>query len=307
MRLLSDAELNRKDLEGVILTLGNFDGVHLGHREIIKRVVSKAREWKTRSMVFTFKPHPLKIVAPERKLYLITTEEEKAELLLDLGIDLLYFARFTEDFARTHPEEFIQETIVERIGPRLLIVGYDYGFGRGRMGGIELLKEAGRKAGFEVEVVPPFMIEGEVVSSSLIRESILRGDVKRASRLLGRYYAIRGKVVKGAGRGKTIGFPTANIIPYKELLPARGVYATYVSLEGKTYRGVTNVGYCPTFNSGTTTMVEAYIMDLQRDIYGLELEVSFVERLRDERAFETPTHLADQIKRDIERAQEVLQ
>lgn len=308
MRVISDKGLKRDELEGIVLTLGNFDGVHIGHREILRRAVERAKEYRTRSMVFTFRPHPLKVVAPEKRLYLLTTEEEKKELIEAQGIDLLCFAHFTEEFAQKHPEEFIKETILGSIGPRSIIVGYDYAFGRGRMGGVQLLKRIGEEAGFEVEVVPPFKMEGEIVSSSLIRECILRGDVKKASRLLGRYYSIRGRVVKGAGRGKTLGFPTANVLPSKELLPARGVYATYVSMGDRLYKGVTNIGYGPTFNAPSAgPVVEVYIMDMEGDLYGREIGISFVERLRDERAFESPSHLVRQIKEDISKAKGVLE
>ncbi len=306
MKVISDRDLRREDLEGVILTLGNFDGVHLGHQEILKRVVKEALLEGTQSMVFTFKPHPLKVIAPERRLYLITTEEEKEELMEALGVDILCFARFTEAFAQKHPEDFVREVIIERIGPRRLIVGYDYSFGKGRMGGIELLERMGREAGFQVEVIPPFKVGDRIVSSSLIRELILKGEVREASSYLGRPYSVRGKVVKGAGRGRFLGFPTANLIPSKELLPARGVYATLVYFNGKTHKGVANVGYGPTFNTPSEPRIEVYIFDLRGDLYGKEITVHFIDRIREERAFESPSHLIKQIEEDIGKAKEIL-
>ncbi len=309
MKVIRDDQLKGNELKGVVLTLGNFDGVHLGHQAILKRVVERARGYKTRSMVFTFEPHPLHIIAPQKKLLLITTLKERERLIESFGIDILYLARFTLEFASQHPEEFLRGVIHDRINPRLIVVGHDYAFGRGKEGRIPLLRKMGKELGYEVEVIPPYRVDSTVVSSSIIRECILKGGVARAAELLGRYYSIKGEVVKGSGRGRSIGFPTANVMPEKELLPARGVYATHVNCGGMCYKGVTNIGYNPTFSSPSSTpvlSVEAYIFDFEGDLYGETIELHFVERIRDESRFKDPSVLVEQIERDISMAKDIL-
>ncbi len=307
MKIIPDKELEKNNLNGVVLTLGNFDGVHLGHQEVLKRVVRRSRELNTSSMVFTFEPHPVRVLAPNKGLLLLSTMEERKKLIEHFDIDFLYFAHFTDEFARKHPEEFVNEIILRKINPKKIIVGHDYSFGRERKGGIDLLRRIGDKAGFKVEVVSAYMIDGQPVSSSLIRDLIGKGEVKKASNLLGRCYSLKGQVVRGNRRGTTIGFPTANVKPEKELLPRTGVYALLVLYDNKIYNGVCNIGYNPTFNDNSGRLsTEVFLIDFEGDLYSRTVELFFVERLRDETQFSAPEQLAGQIKRDIEEAKKLL-
>ncbi len=290
---------------GSVLTLGNFDGLHIGHRKIIQRVVRRAAALGCPAVVYTFEPHPRKVVSPRNSPPLLLDLEDKTRLIGELGVDYLVLARFTKEFAARHPGEFVEEALVGRFRAREVWVGHDFSFGKGRAGTFEVLCELGVRLGFKASAIPAYKKLGGVVSSSRIRELVKDGEVKAAAALLGRNYSIKGRVVKGVNVGREIGFPTANINVASELTPGDGVYAAYVVLSGKREPAVVNVGMAPTFG-GRERCVEAHILGFEGSIYGRKLSVEFVRRLRGETAFETKEALARQIEKDVARARRIL-
>lgn len=288
-----------------VLTLGNFDGLHLGHKKILKKVVARARKLGVPSVVYTFDPHPLKVVSPEKSPPLILDLEDKKRLIGEVGTDWLVLARFTKGFASLHPRQFVEEVLVGSLSVREVWVGHDYSFGRGKAGTVDYLEKLGREYGFEVHVIPAYRLGGEVVSSSRIRGLIRSGRVSGAARLLGRPYAVKGKVVRGRDIGRSIGFPTANVHVASELVPGTGVYAARARVGGRTHMAVVNIGAAPTFGARDVT-VEVHILGFDQDIYGRGIEVSFARRLRGERRFRDKDELVERIKRDIERARGIL-
>jgi riboflavin kinase/FMN adenylyltransferase len=287
-----------------ILTLGNFDGLHRGHQELIRRVIGRAKETGGVSMVVTFRPHPLKILCPEKCPPLISIYEEKIRLFEDLGIDVLVKIPFTLAFAQMAPEAFVREVLCGMLGAREIFVGDNYRFGRGRMGTVKTLQDLGRECGFVVREVEQISLGGEVISSTKIRQLLKNGEVEHASRLLGRDYAITGVVVRGDGRGRTLGFPTANIAPKHEIIPAYGVYAVRLFVRERFYTGIANIGVRPTFGKETLS-IEAYLFDFDEDLYGEEISVYFLEKIRDEKKFSCIEDLVGQIRQDIERARRI--
>ncbi|MEK7680375.1 MAG: bifunctional riboflavin kinase/FAD synthetase [Deltaproteobacteria bacterium] len=295
---------SRAPLRGVnktVVTLGNFDGIHTGHRLILKKVVARARALKCPSVVYTFEPHPLKVVDPGRSLELILDTEDKKALIKDAGIDWLVFARFTRSFASKHPKEFVEEVLAAGLKAREVWVGANFVFGKGRSGTVEHLKALGGEFGFRVFAIAPARSGREVVSSSRIRALIKDGFVEKASKLLKRDFSIKGIVVKGRGIGKALGFPTANLRIKTELVPKNGVYAAYAFVGRSRYNALVNIGMAPTFGKRPRT-VEAHILGLKSNIYGKAVKLSFIKRLRDEKAFRDGAGLAGQIKKDIEKA-----
>ena len=289
-----------------VITIGNFDGVHLGHRAILARVVQRARELEAQSVAVTFEPHPLKVLRPEVDMPLLTTPAQKIKLLDLAGLEAVVVLPFTPEFAGIPAREFVQRYFLERLRIREVVVGHDYCFGRGREGNIELLEAMGRQHGFTVQVVWAVEMEGAVVSSSLIRAMLRLGKVTEAARLLGRAYEVQGKVVPGKGRGaKLLGIPTANIRPENELLPATGIYAVRVHRGGEVLPGAANIGICPTFENGEFSL-EVHLLDFAGDLYDESLGVDFVARLREERRFPSIEALAAQIQADIAAARGVL-
>ncbi len=296
----------KRSFKNPVLTIGNFDGVHLGHQHIFRLVEEKAREIGGESIVYTFEPHPVAVLAPEHKPLLITPLEEKLRLIAEQGMDVAILANFSDKFASQTPEDFVKTILYDQIKIRQLYVGHDYTFGKDRRGNIALLKEMGRKLGFNVEVVEAVRVGGMVVSSTLIRELIQKGELREATKLLGRNYLLCGQVIHGHGRGsKKLGFPTANLKPAGALLPKPGIYAVRAIFEGKRYPAVANLGWNPTFHDQKFS-IEVHILDFNQDIYGQPLRVEFVERLRDEATFRGPEELVTQIKKDIARAKKVL-
>jgi riboflavin kinase/FMN adenylyltransferase len=289
-----------------VVTIGNFDGVHLGHRAIIGRAVQRARELGGQAVAVTFDPHPLKVLRPEINLPLLTTPEQKLRLMGEAGLDAVVVLPFTREFAAIPAREFVSRYFCERLQVREVVVGRDYCFGRGREGNIDLLKEMGRTHGFTVQVVWAVEADGAVASSSLIRALLRLGKVVEASRLLGRLYGVAGQVVRGKGRGaKLLGVPTANLRIANELLPACGIYAVRVRRGGETLPGVANLGTCPTFDNQESSL-EVHLLSFAGDLYGETLEVQFVTRLREERKFPSLDALAAQIRADIAAARGVL-
>jgi len=292
-------------LRNAVVTIGNFDGVHLGHREIFRRVVRKAREIGGTSVVYTFVPHPLKVVAPERAPRLINTYAEKERLIAASCIDVLICAPFTAETAALSASRFVEEILVAKIGVLHLVVGYDYAFGRGREGNVPFLRRMGETFGFDVEELGPICGEGEVYSSTRIRRMLTEGEVRGVVALLGRHFTLEGEVVHGAKRGKSLGFPTANICTDKEILPRPGVYAVKVKRGEDLYDGVVNIGCNPTFCSEGIS-VEVHLLDFHEQVYGETLRLYFVERLRDEMLFPAPEALIRAIAADIARARQLL-
>jgi len=284
--------------------MGNFDGVHLGHQKILQIVVDRAREIGVLGMVFTFEPHPLKILAPDRCPPLLTTFHEKMKLLQKLNLDIVLFARFTEEFASQHPEEFIQRILWDKLRVKEVYVGYNHTFGRGGKGTVAMLEEFSRQYPFRVQVVEEVVIQGENVSSTAIRNYLRQGNLEKANLLLGRPYTLTGKVIPGCGRGRKIGFPTANIAPGIKLIPKSGVYLARVHIRGKTYNGLANIGPKPTFQDSSPG-VEVYIFDLQADLYHQYLEIELIKRIRDEISFPSVGSLVHQIEQDVKEARQI--
>ncbi|MBI5420260.1 MAG: bifunctional riboflavin kinase/FAD synthetase [Deltaproteobacteria bacterium] len=289
---------------GVSVTIGNFDGVHLGHRELLRRTIARANAAATMSVALTFFPHPVRFFSPGARFYEITTLEEKALLIASSGIDALVVESFTGEVGRMWPAEFAREILAGRLRARYVIVGYDFTFGRNRTGSPAMLVEIGRELGFEVQVVPPLVRGGLIVSSTRIRELLLAGRVREAEELLCRPYRVSGPVVTGAGRGRRLGFPTANIQFTQELIPLPGVYVVEAEVAGVGYRAVANVGFNPTFGENSLG-VEVHLLDFDRDLYGEEVSVYFRDRIRDERKFKNADELVRQIEKDVRYAREV--
>ena len=294
------------ELKGAFVTIGNFDGVHLGHRYIFARMIEEARQVGCKAVVISFDPHPKMILHPDKRpFYLISTSEEKIGMLGEIGIDAYIILPFSLEYAQTTAEEFVRDVLWERLRIRKIIIGHDYTFGRGKQGNEAFIAAEGRKLGFAVEAMNAFRIGEEIVSSTKIREAILKGDVGFAAMLLGRPYNISGRVVPGDQRGLELGFPTANVEANKELLPVKGVYAVRCVLRGKSLDGVLNVGFNPTFSGGKLT-IEVHIFDFHVNIYGETLEVLFSGRIRDEIRFAGPKELIAQINKDISQARRIL-
>jgi len=289
-----------------VVTIGNFDGVHLGHRAILGRVQQRARELEAQAVAVTFDPHPLKVLRPEMHLPLLTTPAQKLELLNASGLEAVVVLPFTREFAALPARDFVMQYFCERLRVREVVVGHDYCFGRNREGNIDLLTELGRTHGFTVQVVWAVEVDGAVVSSSLIRAMLKLGRVAEAAHLLGRSYGVVGRVIQGKGRGaKLLGVPTANLRPENELLPATGIYAVRVRLGAETWLGAANIGTCPTFENGEFSL-EVHLLDFAGDLYGDTLEVEFVARLREERKFPSLEALTAQIHADIAAVRRVL-
>jgi riboflavin kinase/FMN adenylyltransferase len=288
-----------------VVTVGNFDGVHLGHRSILARVCQRARELDCQPVALTFDPHPAKVLKPEGNLRLLTTPAQKVELLEAAGVSVVV-QPFTREFAAIPAREFVRDYFVERLKVREVVIGHDYRFGYKRQGNIELLQQMGQTFGFTVQVVWAVEVEDAVVSSSLIRAMLQLGKVREANRLLGRAYGVTGRVVAGKGRGaKVLGVPTANLVSENDLLPSCGIYAVWVIKDGHRLPGVANIGTCPTFDNQELTL-EVHLLDFNGDLYGEMLQVEFVSRLRDEQRFSSIDELAAQIRADMTEARQVL-
>jgi riboflavin kinase/FMN adenylyltransferase len=288
------------------VTIGNFDGVHLSHRHICRKLASDAAEAGAKSLVITFDPHPKMILHPDiRPFFLITTLEEKLNLIEECGIDATLIIAFSPDYAKTTAREFVYETLGQKLAIKKIIIGHDYTFGQNKKGNDAYLISAGQELGFEVEVIDAFKAGDDIVSSTLIRNLIVQGKVGEAARLLGREYNVAGTVVTGFGRGIKLGFPTANINPEKELLPPAGIYAAFVEVEGKRYMAALNIGAKPTFADYTFTF-EAHLLDFEGDLRGKRLNTEFVEKLRDIVKFDSPEALKKQIAADLGKVKTIL-
>ena len=288
-----------------VVALGNFDGVHVGHRAILKTAIDRARAASGTAFAVTFNPLPSKVLAPAHAPRLILTPEDKLELLRQSGIDGVIVITFTPALSQVTAVDFVRDYLLGKIGARSVVVGHSVNFGHDRAGNAELMAELGRQMGFETTVVGPVTVKGAEVSSTRIRELITAGEMRAAARLLGREHFLSGTIVHGRERGRTIGFPTANLETATECLPPDGVYATRVVLPDGSFASITNIGMRPTFAEPAHT-IEAHIFDFGRNIYGARIRLEIVERIRSERKFESGQALAEQIAQDLARAKEIL-
>ena len=309
MKVYNHLDQITEPFKNAVITIGNFDGVHIGHQALFHESIEKAEVIDGTSVAMTFEPHPLRVMKPNNHPPLITLYEQKSELIERTGLDVLICVPFTLEFAALSAEQFVRDLLVQKIGMKAIVVGQDYSFGKNRQGDLDLLKSFGPEYGFEVIVagwIKSARALAERISSTRIRQLVADGRMEQAEKMLGRHYQIRGKVVTGRDRGgKLLGIPTANINLHDELCPKTGIYAVTVECEGSQHRGVANIGYSPTFDDHVFT-VEVHILDFNADIYGKKIRVNFIKRIRDEKKFSDISELIAQIKLDIAAAHEIL-
>jgi len=291
----------------VWLTIGVFDGVHRGHQAILRQLAEGAHHDSAASLVVTFHPHPAVVLGKIEYPRYLTSPQERARLLGEAGVDMIITLPFTLQMAALSAEEFMR-WISSRFEIRQVLAGSDFALGKGREGNVTRLRQIGEQMGFGLQVIQPVLLDGERISSSLIRDHLQKGEVQQASRLLGRYYRISGRVIHGDGRGKQLGFPTANIQFWEEqLLPAGGVYATWAWLNGVRYPSVTNLGFRPTFDQHSLQPhLETHLLDFQQDLYNQPIELDFIQHLRSEIRFASVDALIEQVNKDKKTAEEVL-
>lgn len=289
-------------LESSVVTIGNFDGVHLGHQQLIENVVREAQYYGVPSVVYTFHPHPVKVLHPERATYRLFDLKDQQEQFQERGIEYVIIEEFTKEFSQVSPQDFLDRYIVSRLHPKTLVVGHDFSFGADRAGNIPFLEKYCAEKGIRLIIIPPFQYQGAVVSSTRIREALKNGEVEKAHELLGRTYYMRGHVEKGFQRGRTIGVPTANIHPDVEFIPRKGVYCTLTKFGGHLHPSVTNIGVNPTFqeNGKGPIKIETHLFDFDAHLYGLEVEVYLLHFIRDEMKFSGIEELKAQIQKDMD-------
>jgi riboflavin kinase/FMN adenylyltransferase len=286
--------------------IGNFDGIHLGHQKLVQTILQYSKSNKLDSLIFTFDPHPSTVLNPNNGAKLIMSSEKKRQIMESYGIDHYVQAPFTQEFSKIVYTDFIHDILLDKCKAKIIIIGFNYRFGYKGLGTAEKLKELCSEVGVDTVIIPPVTYEGKIVSSTFIRSLIEKGDVHSASKYLGRPFTIEGKVIRGKGLGKKLGFPTANIHFNRELvLPAKGVYAVLVSWNGNFYKGVANLGNKPTFN-GHDIVFEVHLFDFCSQLYGEKLEVSFVQKLRSETRFSKPEDLVRQVHKDMVCAKKIL-
>jgi len=302
MEIFRHIEEPKLSASRTVVTLGNFDGVHLGHQALIRRIVEEGRRFGLPSVILTFEPHPLKVLAPNRAPKLILLHKDKMRLFQSFGVDIVVIQNFDASFAALEAADFVRTFLVEHLRSKKLWVGQDLRFGKGRKGTVGDLIKWGTGYNFEVGTVEPIMVGEERVSSSRIRQLIEQGRVDAATALLGRHHFISGKVVGGHRRGRELGFPTANISSRNEVLPGDGIYATLLQIRDESLLSVSSVGVNPTFGPGIRT-IESFILDFDRSIYGESVKLSFIKRIREERKFDSADELVVQMRGDVTAAQ----
>lgn len=302
-----EEELARVSPQGeTVLSIGVFDGVHLGHRHLIQRVIERARQEGLLSGVVTFYPHPVAVLRPQTNVSYLNSLEERLELIRSVGVNVVIPVTFTPALSQLTAREFVQ-LLKRYLKMKGLVVGPDFALGRGREGTAAVLEAMGGEMGFSLEVVSPVTQSQEVVSSTAVRDSIARGDMAKAARLLGRPFSLSGTVIRGVGRGQTLGFPTANLkVDAQRALPPDGVYVTRAYVEGTPHQAVTNIGVRPTFDEPGRT-VEVFMLDFEGDLYGRHLKIDLLERLRGEMRFSGAEELKAQIAKDVVQARRVLE
>lgn len=291
-----------------VITIGTFDGVHLGHRAILDELNRHAASLGGESVVVTFEPHPRQVLQPEVQIQVLTPLEDKLKLLYDAGVGRVAVTPFTESFARLSAEDYVRNFLADRFKPAAIVIGYDHHFGHDRRGNIALLKSLSEQHGFSVHEIPAQMIADAAVSSTKIRNALLNGDAAPASQMLGRPYSVTGIVVHGQKLGRTIGYPTANILPkYKaQLIPAQGIYAVNVVVDGRSYPSMLSIGTRPTVSTDGSVSIEAYLFDFNEDIYDKEVSVEFIQHMRDELKFDSLDELKDALQADERHARAIL-
>jgi len=307
MRIIKDLTEIQRDEKSVI-TLGTFDGLHLGHQQIVDTVIQKAQQSGGRSFLITFDPHPRKVIPGRNDVKILSTLEDKEIILAQLGLENLFVINFTTEFSKQSPEDFVKKYLVDGIGLKEIVIGHDHHFGKERDGNFELLQNLGRKLNFDVTLISEFSVEGETVSSTKIRNSLLAGDVVKAGIMLGRLYTFKGKIVRGDGRGRKLGFPTANLSTGNadKLIPAKGIYAAECIVENEKHFGLLSLGSRPTFHVDGDVIPEFYIFDFDRDIYDRIMQVNLVKKIRDEEKFNSVDELIIQMKKDEVTGKEIL-
>ena len=300
---LSEVPYNKN----TVLTLGTFDGIHLGHKQIVGEVVRKASDLGSRSFVVTFYPHPRNVISGQNDIRLLSTPDEKARMFEEFGIQNLLIIKFTKEFSQLSPDKFIENYIINGIGAREIVIGYDHHFGRGRGGDIEFLKNKGIDSGFKVTAVPAFKLDGITVSSSKIRKAVMEGNLSQANNFIGRNYSFSGIVIKGDKRGRELGFPTANlkIENDEKLLPAIGIYAVEVNVKNEKHLGLLSIGKRPTFYASGEIVPEVYIYDFNQEIYDEFVVVNLIERIRGEEKFSSTDELITQMNKDKKKGMEI--
>jgi len=303
MKVVHSLEEINTDKKAVV-TIGTFDGVHLGHKKLFEKVVSVAKQKDYQSIVITFDPHPRSVLQDNNQVLLLTLKNEKTEILSDCKSDYLYIINFTKEFSQQSSDNFVEDFLVQKLNMGVFVIGHDHKFGKDRSGDESKLKELSLKYNFEVEVVEPVFCNDEVISSTKIRNSLISGDIKKTNKFLAREYSFNGKVIHGSTRGRILGFPTANIQPesQEKLMPQGGVYVVRCLINGVEYFGIMNIGFRPTFEEKGKLVFEVHIFDFNADIYGEEMKISFIERLRDEKKFSSKEELIYQIERDKKKA-----
>jgi riboflavin kinase/FMN adenylyltransferase len=299
MRIVEDVRACNENFKNLVLTVGSFDGVHLGHRMILERVVQRAKDTGAVPAMMTLSPHPRFVFAPHNAPNLLTSLDKKASLAAALGIELFLVLRFDEEVAAMERQDFLQDILLGKCGAERIIIGHDFAFGKGAKGNYTYLREAATSHGFEVEEAEPLILDGERVSSTLIRELVLDGELDRVERFLGRRYSMIGEVVRGRGMGKQLGYPTANIKPYHSAVPANGIYAAEAVIDGVNHHAAVNVGIAPTLRHEDVT-VEAFVLDFSGDLNGKRIEIIFHKRLRPEKKFDSLDELITAIGEDVE-------
>jgi riboflavin kinase/FMN adenylyltransferase len=305
LNIIEFSELRPMPYEKTCITIGNFDGVHLGHQAIISQMVNQANSQGNPLIVITFFPNPYDFFNPDINSFYLSTPDERESLLLGLGATHVLTFKFDSDFANLEPKAFLSE-IKNNLAFETLVVGEDFGLGKDRKGTIPVIKDIGKELSFNLKVLPSVKLGDKEISSTKVRKQLDQGNVSEVAKLLGRYYGVSGIVTHGSDRGSRIGLPTANILHWpKKKLPAIGVYATHVNLRGERYQGITNVGYRPTFEHQTMPNVETYIFKFSDDIYGEKMKLEFVEKIRDEKKFSGVDAFLAQIERDKETARKI--
>jgi riboflavin kinase/FMN adenylyltransferase len=305
MRILTGTEIFNKNFEDSVVTIGNFDGVHRGHKALLHHLKQQSARLGLPSVVVTFEPHPLALLAPEASPTLITTFQQKSSLIAEQGVDCLVVIGFTHAFSMLSAESFVRDVLCHSLGMRHIIIGHDYAFGRDRQGNYETLARMMGECRFTLEELAPVGTDELIFSSSLVRRTVSEGDVATAARILGRYHVVTGRVVHGRQLGRELGFPTANIAPRNELIPHNGVYAVMVTVGGELYQGACNIGTNPTLGGGERS-IEVFLLDFSGQLYEQELSICFVQRLRGERKFPDAESLIQAIRQDVEATRTVL-
>lgn len=285
-----------------IITIGTFDGIHLGHQEIIKKLFERSRYHKGRSFLITFHPHPRKVVSKSNNIKILSKPDEKISILEKMGLENLFIINFTPEFSQQSPASFINDFLVLKIGLREIVVGHDHKFGKGREGTFETLESLSKSLKFEMSIVDEFKVNNEPVNSTKIRNALSQGDVRKANSFLGREYIFTGKVIEGDKRGRELGYPTANILleDADKLLPGLGIYAACVIIDNEKFPGLLSIGKRPTFYDNGEIIPEVYIYDFDRNIYNKKIAVAVIDKIRDEEKFSSPEDLINQMNKDRE-------